>query len=351
MTRDRKLSKTLSLIVNILVMVRWSFIVLIGIFSSSTAQPYRNLVLEGAGARGVAYVGAIKVLEEKHLLAGIEKVGGTSAGAIAALAICLGYNSKELEDIIYHTKIQKFNDGKFLFIGGISRLNKNYGWYRGKAFASWLEKIIAAKTGNADITFQELHDKKFKDLYVTGTSLNNQKLIIFSNETYPEMKVRDAVRISMSIPLYFEAVFIDPKGKVIDKRQAKGNFEIMVDGGLTGNFPISIFDSLSFSTGKEARFANPNTIGLRIDTPEQIGYDMRRKGLAPIPVYRFRNYVGSFYSYILENLNRHNLTENDWTRTASISSGDVGPRIKKMSVEKKNMLIANGSEAMQKFLK
>jgi NTE family protein len=202
------------------------------------AQIIKNVVFEGAGIRGVAYVGAIKELEHRDLLTSVEKVGGTSAGAIAALTLALGYNADEIEDITYNTKLQKFNDGQFIFVGGIARLNNNYGWYRGKAFTKWLAKIIETKTGNANITFKQLHDKHFRDLYVTGTSLNNQKLIVFSHETYPNMKIKDAVRISMSIPLWFEAVFIDSEGNVLNPHHATGNFDIMVDGGLTGEFPI-----------------------------------------------------------------------------------------------------------------
>lgn len=317
---------------------------------SSTAQPYKNLVLEGAGIRGIAYVGAIKALEEKNILHTIEKVGGTSAGAIAALAIALGYTSAEIEALIYSTKLQKFNDGRFMFVGGIARMNRNYGWYRGNAFIAWLEKIIRSKTGNADITFSELHKNKFKDLYVTGTSLNHQKLIVFSHETYPDMKIKDAVRISMSIPLYFEAVFIDSSGHIKNKKNITEDFDIMVDGGFTGNFPVFIFDSLLTKNNQSNRVANPYTIGLRIDTPEQINYDNHNKGLAPITINRFRNYTNAFYNYVIENLNRGLLTEEDWKRTVSISSGSIGPKIKKLSYDEKNLLINNGYEAMTHFV-
>lgn len=328
---------------------RISLFALLFISSSVVAQDVRNLVLEGAGVRGVAYVGAIQYLEEKGMIKDLNKVAGTSAGAIAALAVSLGYNSRQIEDLIYKTKLQKFNDGRFFFIGGFTRLNRNYGWYRGNAFTHWLEKIIEDKTGNKDITFQELHARKFKDLYVTGTSLNHQKLIVFSYQSYPNMKVKDAVRISMSIPLYFEAVIIDSSGHVLSRKQANAYHDLVVDGGLTGNFPITIFDSLSTDHGVVKRSANPATIGIRIDTPEQIGYDSLGKGLAPIPIQRFRNYMAAFYSYAIENLNRVPLVSQDWERTVSISSGDIGPKIRKLSVEEKNFLIGNGYAAMDRF--
>jgi NTE family protein len=308
-------------------------------------QAITNLVLEGAGVRGIAYVGALKYLEEKNLSSGIEKVGGTSAGAIMALTISLGYNSKEIEDLVYSMKVQKFNDGKFFFIGGIARMNRHYGWYRGKRFSNWLEEVIENKTGNADITFAELYAKGFKDLYVTGTSLNNQKLIVFSRASYPNMKVKDAVRISMSIPLYFEALIIDSAGHVVSRRDAKRYHDIVVDGGLTGNFPITIFDSASINH----RVINTSTLGLRIDTPEQIAYDTASKGIAPIPIHRFKTYVGAFYNFVIENLNRSQLTAADWKRSVSISCGDIGPKIRKLKIEEKNLLINNGYEAMRSY--
>ncbi|MDQ2863842.1 MAG: patatin-like phospholipase family protein, partial [Bacteroidota bacterium] len=46
---------------------------------------YKNLVLEGGGVRGLAYAGALEVLEQKNILSHLEKVAGSSAGAIAGL--------------------------------------------------------------------------------------------------------------------------------------------------------------------------------------------------------------------------------------------------------------------------
>jgi NTE family protein len=314
------------------------------------AQPCKNLVLEGAGIRGIAYAGAIKYLEEKDLIDGIENVGGTSAGAIAALAVSLGYNSEEIAAMIHQTKIQKFNDGKFFFIGGITRMNRNYGWYRGKAFSKWLERLIYNKTGNPDITFQEMHDEGFKDLYVTATSLNHQKLLIFSYETYPQMKVKDAVRVSMSIPLYFEALIIDSLGHILPRNNVTPYYDLVVDGGLTGNFPIAIFDSLVMENGVVQRFPDFGTVGLRIDSPEQIEYDSLQKGLAPVPISRFQSYIAAFYKYVIENLNRWYLTPADWQRTVSISSGGIGSKIRKLSADEKNLLMDNGYFAMQHYL-
>jgi NTE family protein len=312
------------------------------------AQEIKNIVFEGAGIRGVAFVGALQELHENGKLQNLEKIGGTSAGAIAALTLALGYTPAEIEKVIYETKLQKFNDGQFFFIGGITRLNRNYGWYRGNAFTRWIEGIIDNKTGNSEITFEELHASGFPDLYVTGTSLNRQRLIVFSRNNYPDMKVKDAVRISVSIPLYFQAVCIDSAGRIKSRRKDWTPMDdIMVDGGFTGNFPITMFDSLSMTN---VRIPNPCTVGLRIDVPDQIDHDRNGKGLAPVKIQSFKNYMGAFYSYVIENLNRQTLTPDDWSRTISISSGSIGPKIRRLSPEEKDELMRNGRAAAHQFL-
>jgi len=215
----------------------------INAFSQNTE--IKNLVFEGAGIRGIAYAGAIEALEKHNILNGIEKVAGTSADAITALMISIGYTSSEIAEIISSTKFNKFNDGRYIFLGGISRMKKRYGWYRGDRFSKWIENIIKDKTQKTDITFKELSERGYKDLYVTATCLNKQKLIVFSKKSYPDMKVKDAVRISVSIPLYFQAVFIDSQGTVYKKPSEGKNLDIVVDGGIAGNFPISMFDSIA----------------------------------------------------------------------------------------------------------
>lgn len=308
----------------------------------------KNIVFEGAGIRGVAYCGAIGELERRGMLPAIEKVGGTSAGAITALCVSLGYSSSEIEELLYATNFSKFNDGRFFFAGGINRMNKYFGWYRGNKFVNWLEDIIARKTGNGDINFEELHKKGFKDLYITATMLNEQKLVILSRKTYPQMKIKDAVRISISIPLYFEAVFIDKEGKTFRHPKNKQGLDIMVDGGFTGNFPIKIFDSIS-GTSKESVIVNNTTIGFRIDNEQQIENDRLHKELTGMPVGNLKEYGKAFYNIIIENLNRQALSEEDWRRTVSINDGSIQPRIRKLSKNEIATLIHNGRVATNNF--
>lgn len=330
-----------------------SLLILICFSFNLTAQSPQNLVFEGAGIRGIAYCGALQKMEEKGWLRSVRRVGGTSSGAVTALTLALGYSSNEIKELISSTAFKKLNDGRFLFAGGISRVNKYFGWYRNKKADEWLGRIIETKSGNADISFRELKEKGYKDLYVTGTSLNKQQLIIFSYETYPDMKVRDAVRISMSIPLYFEASFIDAAGKSFYHPKNKSGLDVVVDGGITGNFPIRMFDSTKYiDPGAANQFViNPQTLGLRIDREEQIGKDQKNEpGLAPFTINSLKGYTAALYNIVIENLNRPLLTKDDWERTLSISHGDIAPRVRKMKKEEIEILINNGSKGFDNFI-
>lgn len=187
----------------------WPVLLLLSFAVPAQERLIKNLVFEGAGMRGIAYCGAIHELENKGVMGGVEKVGGTSAGAMVALCVSLGYSSAEISGLLYSTDFKKLNDGRFSVAGGINRMNKYFGWYRGQKLTRWLAKIIAQKTGDPDITFEELYDKGFKDLYVTATVLNEQKMVVLSRQTYPRMRIRDAVRISASIPNVFRGGFCE----------------------------------------------------------------------------------------------------------------------------------------------
>jgi NTE family protein len=315
---------------------------------SAQTKRVDNLVFEGAGIRGLAYCGAIKILEENRSLTNVKRIAGTSAGAITALLLSLNYTAKEIEEIIGSTNYRKFNDGGFPFFGGIRRFNKKYGWYKGNKIEHWLQNLIAQKTGNANITFEELN-KSYKSLYITGTSINAQKAFMFSAETFPTMKVKDAVRISMSIPFYYQAVCMDSVGNVYEKPYKKNNYHLMVDGGLMNNFPIDTFDSTKYmdQINDNSYFINPYTIGFRVDNTTQIALDNNPYNtlLAPKPVKKIGDYLNAFFVLNLELLNRQKLKPEDWLRSVSISDAGIGPKVRKMHPKEIDTLVQNGQHA------
>ena len=320
-------------------------------------QVYKNLVLEGGGIRGIAYGGALAALEKEGLLRPITRVAGTSAGAIQAALLAVGYSPAELTDITFQTPVQKLSDGRLFFLGGFPRLVNQFGWYRGERFRVFLEDLIRQKTGNSNLTFAQLHalagQENYRDLYVLGTSLTEQKAIVFSYETYPDMKVSDAVRISISIPLFFRAVFMDTNGCIVKKPKDLTGIQVMVDGGIVANYPIQLFDKATYLNPKDQESStsiNSETIGIRLDTDDQIVYDQTQAGLAPHQIANFQEYIRAFYNIIIEQLNRQTLQPEDWARTISVSTKNYGAKIRRLSEDDKAILLQSGQEGVTKFL-
>ncbi len=73
-------------------------------------KPPRNLVFKGGGQKGIAYPAALKELERQGALKEIKRVAGTSAGAITAALVAVGYSPDELEQIIDESPLESFLD-------------------------------------------------------------------------------------------------------------------------------------------------------------------------------------------------------------------------------------------------
>lgn len=321
---------------------------------------YKNLVLEGGGVRGLAYAGVFSVLEDKGILQQVEKVGGSSAGAIAGLLVCVGYTSKEIDSIMQELALQQFNDGRGGIIGKYKRVKKGFGIYEGRKFEAWLKQLVKYKTGKENLSFAELHQLRlqnnlYKDLYCTGTNLSRQQLEIFSFELTPDMPVALAARISGGVPLYFEPVALDDNKQKIKKRDTTSFINYYVDGGMLCNYPISIFDSCENIKNpllcNQVKF-NMQTIGIKLERPEQI--DSLQKNNITIPPYSVNNlnqYLAAFSNLMIETLNRkYPDLENERGRTIYVSYGNINSKVRKMKAEEKQLLFNNGVKAAINFL-
>ncbi len=323
---------------------------------------YKNLVMEGGGVRGIAYAGVLTVLEQNGLLLQIENVGGSSAGAIAALLVSIGYTSGEIDSLMTALSIQKFNDGKGGLVGKYKRFKNDFGIYKGGEFEKWLQQLIRHKTGNPMLTFEQLHELHlinnfYKDLYCTGTNLSKQQLEIFSYVNTPYMPLALAVRISGSIPLYFEPVALNNRLQKIKKHDSLSFINYYVDGGMLCNYPISMFDSCEdgslnpLSSGK-VKF-NPQTIGIKMERPQQI--DSLNNNSTRIPSYdidKLSAYLSAFSNLLMETLNRkYPGLENERGRTIYVSQGNISSRVKRTNQQDKQQLYTNGINAANDFFK
>jgi NTE family protein len=322
------------------------------------AYHFRNLVFEGGGVKGIAYVGAMENLGRRGILKDIVRVGGTSAGAINATLFALGYTNPQTKNILKALDFNNFLDEDWGVVRDTRRLIDRYGWYKGEFFHAWIGERVAKKLGDEGASFADLEAAGRPDLYVYGTNLSTGFGEVFSAERTRDMSIADAVRISMSIPLFFAAV-----------RNARD--DVYVDGGVLDNYPVKLFDRLKYIEPDEQEVAarqtkyydkenraflkkhetgspytyNRQTLGLRLDSKQEIA--AFRYGAEPSrrKIDDFFDYARALVTIITEaQANRH-LHGDDWQRTIYIDTLGVSTTDFDLGARKKDALVKSGRNA------
>jgi predicted acylesterase/phospholipase RssA len=181
------------------------------------------LVLSGGGTKGVAQLGALHCLKKHNMLNDIKTIAATSAGSIMGMLWCCGYQPMEIFKFI---KLINLDQTKKIETQNVIT---KYGLDDGSRMILVLSKLMTARTFSPDVRFKEFYKRTKINLIVTGACINDKKIYYFSHTSYPEMKVLDAVRISISIPIIFTPCVFEGK--------------IFVDGCCIDNFPIHLFDN------------------------------------------------------------------------------------------------------------
>jgi NTE family protein len=271
-----------------------------------------DLVFEGGGAKGLAFVGALKEFERRGHKP--RRLIGTSAGSITACLIAAGYSSQENLAAIAEKmpdgrpRFASFMDTPTLYEDEIVRDQMGYwlrteldnpdipnliepvvdnlidglvkkalfrhlislllwgGWYAGDALLAWLrEKLDAGGRMLADTTLTEFHQKTGRDLSVVASDLTGKEMLVLNHRTAPTLPTVWAVRMSMGCPFAWQEVVW--KGEWGAYRGRDLSEHRIVDGGLLSNFPIGLFvssdENIDEIMGKGTN--TENVIGLLID--------------------------------------------------------------------------------------
>lgn len=147
------------------------------------------LVLGPASMGIFAILGCLTTHEAE--LQHIKEMSGSSAGAILAVALALGMHTHDVLDKLLSLDIANLTKFK------IKSFIKTYGFIDMSPIRAKLVECYGA-----DPTFKELPKK----VYVAAYCLNRSRTEYFSVDTHPDMKVVDAVCMSMAIPFVFSSV-------------------------------------------------------------------------------------------------------------------------------------------------
>lgn len=188
-----------------------------------------GLVLSGGGAKGLAHIGALKVIEETGVR--IDYIGGTSMGAIVGALYAAGYNAKELDSIFravdFDTFIQdvlprsaktfyeREDSEKYAITLPFDnfKIGLPEGLSKGQNFYNSFSRYTAHVNDIDDF------DKLPIPFFCVSTNIANGEQILLDKGYLPE-----AVAASGALPSIFSPVELDGV--------------LMTDGGVANNYPV-----------------------------------------------------------------------------------------------------------------
>jgi len=212
---------------------------LISVFGFSQEEPQKDLkvglVLSGGGAKGLAHIGALRVIEESGVR--IDYIGGTSMGAVVGALYASGYSAKQL-DSIFHSL-----DFKMLIQDDIPRRAKTF-YERDQSekyaitlpfdkfkvkFPSALSKGQNVYNLLSKLTSHVNNIEDFNELpipfFCIATNIETGRETILNSGYLPR-----AITASGAIPTLFSPVKI--------------NDSLYIDGGVVNNYPINVVKAM-----------------------------------------------------------------------------------------------------------
>jgi len=196
-----------------------------------TARPQVGLVLSGGGAKGIAHVGVLKVIEELGIP--VDYIAGTSMGSIVGGLYALGYTSSQLEHYVKEANWESLLTDRVLrrHVSIYEKGERKRYWVQIPITGRRIELPMGILTGqNVSNLFTELASPAYAQpdfsklaipFLCVATDIENSSAIVLE-----QGNLAMAMRASMAIPSIFTPTVIDGKR--------------LYDGGLVNNLPADL---------------------------------------------------------------------------------------------------------------
>ena len=201
--------------------------------STTVSRKKVAVVLSGGGAKGMAHIGVLKVLEQAGIP--VDIVTGTSMGSIIGGLYAIGYNAHALDSMVRvqdwsyvitdkeDMSRQSLNDRQkqntYLYSTGLTigkHDKQGGGIIKGKNLAELFQQLCVGFTDSLDFS----RDLRIPFACVATNIIDNREVDFHSG------RLPQAMRASMAIPAAFSPVRIGDK--------------VLVDGGLKNNYPADL---------------------------------------------------------------------------------------------------------------
>ena len=309
---------------------------------------YCNGVFEGGGVKGIGFAGVLGGMED----AGYEfkNVAGTSAGAIVAALIAAGYTGREIEEELKTVNFKEFRQKRVWerlgIIGKTINIGLHYGVFRADNFEIWLDSLLKKKdkhvfgdikTGNPDLRYKYKFQAIASDITDRMLLVLPRDLVKFGIDP-DSFSIAKAVRMSMSIPLYYEPYRL---------KDSHGSEHLIADGAILSNYPIWVLD---------VEGDNPEypTFGFRFTCDYEDDCEKPRQ------IKNFIDYTKDIVATMMEYGDKYHISvsSGDFQRSILIPTSirtkhgvkQIQTTYFDITPEESDALCQNGRRAAQKFL-
>jgi len=160
-------------------------------------------------------------------------------------------------------------------VGTTASVLLQHGIYEGKFFQRWIAELLEAKgiTRFGQLVNEE--GERPEDRYrlrVIASDVTHRRMLVLPNDADhlgidpDELEIAYAVRMSMSIPIFFEPV--------VHTNASSGEEHLIVDGGMLSNFPVWLFDC----EGRDPRWPTFGLLLVEPDPKVPIGHRLAAAG-------------------------------------------------------------------------
>ncbi len=290
-------------------------------------------MFSGGGVKGIAFAGAIAAAEKAGYTEW-KRLAGTSAGAIAAMALAVGYDAAGMRAALEATDYSLIGESPNL-VRRVINLVRRRGLTRGTGLTEWIEGLLQDAPAPAR-TFGELDGR----LQVVGCDLAHSRLVVFPEDVVlyedesgrpmrPEdFPIAEAVRVSSGYPFFFPPLALRDR---VTKHDA-----VLVDGGVASAFPVFLFDR---PAPRRPTWGFRLHAGMGVEQPSH-----REIGGIDWPVEMARAILDTAMNAFDT---RDVLGFGD--RVVSIPTGDVETLDFNLSAEERDFLFRSGQEAGNAF--
>lgn len=196
-----------------------------------------TLVFCGGGTRCLVFCELLVLLENGGHLSKVNDYWGTSAGALIATLYALCHSATHVKSVLWDLDFSKLRN---VDVSVMLNIMNTWAMDDGHAMLTGIKQVMESVShGSSELRMRDRHG-----LHIVVADITTRETVVISATNYPDLPIAEAVRASMSLPIFLKPC-LSPEG------------HYWVDGGVRANFPWHLLSESDRKSALGFRFSPP----------------------------------------------------------------------------------------------